>query len=286
MSRQRRMLWASVSTSLKVNSLSLKAALLWTWAISHFDDEGFQEGHPKALKGKVVPMREDISEAEIPALTEEIVKQGLWITHRYKSPTGCEQIYIQDPVFDDKQPIHGYKTTLSKIKVLLSSGEGSPNSGEGSHQERVSTTPEVGRNRTELNRTKLNRTRKEYATSKDVATSFDIFWNIYPSRNGKKVTKKESRDYYFKHIKPDEVELILKATRNYADSEFAGKGYIKDPIRFLKKDFWKDWIEPEEGPPDPYADLMREKEEREKRRNEEKTGAGFRPIADIESGGG
>jgi hypothetical protein len=34
------------------------------------------------------------------------------------------------------------------------------------------------------------------------------------------------------------------AIRNYTDSKQAMDGYAKDPIRFLKKNFWRDWIDP------------------------------------------
>jgi uncharacterized protein YdaU (DUF1376 family) len=73
---------------------------------------------------------------------------------------------------------------------------------------------------------------------------FEDFWKAYPKRNGKTVGRKECLDY-FKTLKPDLYPNILEAVQNYANSEVSKNGYAKDPIRFLKKDFWCDWLEPE-----------------------------------------
>jgi hypothetical protein len=72
------MLWKRVSTSRKVNRLSLKAALLWTWCQPHLDVEGYIEAEADYLKYNVVPMRKDIKENDIPVLVQEIIDIGLW----------------------------------------------------------------------------------------------------------------------------------------------------------------------------------------------------------------
>jgi len=81
---------------------------------------------------------------------------------------------------------------------------------------------------------------------KDYATFSEKWWQAYPSRNGKKVGKKESI-IYLKSLKlsQEDQNLLLTATGNYSKSKIAIDGYAKDPVRFLKKDFWRDWIEPE-----------------------------------------
>ncbi|MEM5872110.1 MAG: hypothetical protein QW051_04520 [Candidatus Aenigmatarchaeota archaeon] len=88
----------------------------------------------------------------------------------------------------------------------------------------------------------------------DINIFFDEFWNIYPTRQGKKQGKKECLEFFKKRFKPDseEIQLLLKATKNYSNSKQVMDGYAKDPIRFLKKDFWRDWIEPPEKEINPY----------------------------------
>jgi hypothetical protein len=66
-------------------------------------------------------------------------------------------------------------------------------------------------------------------------------------RNGKRVGKKDCTNYLkAMKLQNGDRELLMKATINYCNSKTAQDGYCKDPIRFLRKDFWRDWIEPEE----------------------------------------
>ncbi len=51
-----RMLHCEISKSLEVDSLPVPARLLFTWMIPHADDEGRLKGHPKYIKGTVVPL--------------------------------------------------------------------------------------------------------------------------------------------------------------------------------------------------------------------------------------
>jgi len=71
---------------------------------------------------------------------------------------------------------------------------------------------------------------------------FENFWEIYPKRNGVKQGKKECRDFIVgkKKICPDDFDRVLTAIKNY--SQKVGK-YPKDPIRFLRHEIWRDYIE-------------------------------------------
>jgi len=122
MIRERRSLWASISTSKKVNALSLQAALLYTFSISHFDDEGFMDGDPRIIKSQIVPLRDDIPVdmighliSEISTIHEKVGSQiPLWVIHN--SPG---DVYIQDPVFDERQSFKGIHKIPSKIKLMV-----------------------------------------------------------------------------------------------------------------------------------------------------------------------
>ncbi len=69
---------------------------------------------------------------------------------------------------------------------------------------------------------------------------FDEFWNVYPTRNGKKVGKQTSNELFYK-LPIKELDRIIKNAHNYG----INNQYPKDPERFLKKDFWKDWDTPQ-----------------------------------------
>lgn len=71
----------------------------------------------------------------------------------------------------------------------------------------------------------------------------NFFWKNYPKRNGSLAGKKECLEFIKKSKLTDQDLLDLKkAVLNYRDSKQAIDGYAKDPIRFLKKDYWRDWI--------------------------------------------
>jgi hypothetical protein len=69
---------------------------------------------------------------------------------------------------------------------------------------------------------------------------FEQFWTVYPTRNGKKVGKKSAKEK-FKKLPVEDLPRVIRNAENYGiNNEFA-----KDPERFLKNDFWKDWDEPQ-----------------------------------------
>ncbi len=76
---------------------------------------------------------------------------------------------------------------------------------------------------------------------------FDEFWKVYPARKGRKLEKGEALKM-FQELKQDEIPLILKAVRNYADDQGVKNGIgIRDPKRFLRdgkgNQFWREWTE-------------------------------------------
>ena len=89
-------------------------------------------------------------------------------------------------------------------------------------------------------------TRMKRIKNKRYVTFFDIFWNTYPSRNGKKIDKPEALKRYCQFSEKD-LPLINQAAINYANSKDVKQGIgIRDAKRFLKDDYWKDWIESEQ----------------------------------------
>ena len=73
--------------------------------------------------------------------------------------------------------------------------------------------------------------------------AFERWWKIYPKRNGRRVGKKNAA-LQFEKIPESEWQELKQATENYAKE---CNGLPKDAERFLKKDFWKDFIKPSES---------------------------------------
>ena len=89
-----------------------------------------------------------------------------------------------------------------------------------------------------------NDTHKRQKTIKNTdMRSFDEFWKVYPARQGKKLERGEALKK-FQELKVDEIPLVLKAAKNYADDQGVKNGIgIRDPKRFFINDFWKDWVD-------------------------------------------
>jgi hypothetical protein len=79
--------------------------------------------------------------------------------------------------------------------------------------------------------------------------AFELFWKTYPSRNGKKLEKGKTEEAYFK-IHEKHYGNIIRAVRNYAEDKDILQGIgIRDPKRFLKDDYWQEYLSttPETG---------------------------------------
>ena len=83
-------------------------------------------------------------------------------------------------------------------------------------------------------------------------SDFETFWILYPKRRGRKAGKTECLEWYKAHIKNGDGALLLEAVKNYSASKEAKDGFSRDPIRFLKKDFWRDFIGQNEGTDESY----------------------------------
>ncbi len=93
-----------------------------------------------------------------------------------------------------------------------------------------------------------NDTHKRQKTIKDIySEKFLEFWENYPSRNGKKLNKKKCFSLFNKLNNQERKEVDV-AAKNYARSKRVLDGFIKDPERFLKDKYWREWIEPETKP--------------------------------------
>jgi hypothetical protein len=58
---QARLLYYTISTSERVSALGAKGALIYTWLLSHCDDQGRFAGSTNKVKALVVPLIDDIA---------------------------------------------------------------------------------------------------------------------------------------------------------------------------------------------------------------------------------
>ena len=72
--------------------------------------------------------------------------------------------------------------------------------------------------------------------------TFEYFWSIYPRRNGKKLGKAKAERMFMK-MKPEEIDDVFVALANYNKSKQVHDGFACDAPRFLRKDYYMDWLD-------------------------------------------
>jgi len=109
---QRRMLNKSISQSLQVDRLPLPGQLLFTWMISHADDDGRLNGEPKWVKATVVPLKNK-GKWSIRYIQEYLLKMADVSLIYYWYQNGTR--YIEFPTWQEHQTIQADRATLSRI---------------------------------------------------------------------------------------------------------------------------------------------------------------------------
>lgn len=80
----------------------------------------------------------------------------------------------------------------------------------------------------------------------DPDRGFDVFWEAYPRRNGKKVGKAKAKAKWRK-LNYENKRAAYAAALNYARAVEAGSTIARDAERFLTSKWWEDWLD---GPGD------------------------------------
>jgi hypothetical protein len=230
---QYRLLWTGISDSKKMKAVQgdrlfrIGCHLVYTWLLPWCDDDGRMPGEPLKILANVAP-NEDFSLKEIERMLSELDRVALI---RWYEVDGEWFIQILD--WEKYQRIRKDRYNPSRYP------QWQPNDNQ--------MATNLQQNRDPISSPSLSPSPSlSLSDLQHREVSFEDFWNAYPSRNGKKLLKQEAKEFYLKNIQDEEAVLLLQATKNYAASKTAMDGYAKDPVRFLKKNFWKDWIEPEE----------------------------------------
>ena len=84
--------------------------------------------------------------------------------------------------------------------------------------------------------------------STQAASLFEQFWSHYPARNGRPKVGKQPCLLLFRELEESEQAECVQAAKHYAkaskpkaDGSFTPEA--RDPIRFLKQDWWRDWVQ-------------------------------------------
>lgn len=154
----------------------------------------------------------------------------------------CDQHRLVVHDWADHAPAHIKKNAERLGGLVTCSATNEPVS---DHQTEKSSSPEpVSDHKTAQvsglvatpNLTKPNLTKPIDSLRSD---DFGPFWDLYPKRKGRKVGKQAALKLFCK-LPRDCLPDLLRAVTNYA----GGCGeFPKDAERFLKNDFWRDWVD-------------------------------------------
>lgn len=84
-------------------------------------------------------------------------------------------------------------------------------------------------------------------TVRSYPDSFEEFWNAYPNRGGRKRGKHKTFSLW-KLVPAANRQSVVQAATAYAASRESQEGYARDPERFFKDNWWRDWLEEPEVP--------------------------------------
>lgn len=80
------------------------------------------------------------------------------------------------------------------------------------------------------------------------ASLWEQFWSHYPARNGRPKVGKQPTLLLFRELDKSEQADCVQAAKHYSnaskprsDGSFVPEP--RDPIRFLRQDWWRDWVE-------------------------------------------
>src|SRR5216117_3913192 len=86
----------SISTNEQLASVSIEAALLFSWCIPHLDVDGRLAGSAMYIKANVAPLRDEITIKRIPKLLAELGQavdnEGTSLVVWYE--VGCQQVLM------------------------------------------------------------------------------------------------------------------------------------------------------------------------------------------------
>jgi len=211
-----------ISVSSKVNHLSTKGALMYTWILAHLDYNGSFYGDPAIIKGLVFPKRREMS---VRCIKNELINMlDLGLVKLYEN-NGSDYIFIPD--FLDKQP-KIQKDREGKSEIPAPPEEYlNPESSQDS-------TPESSQAQIKIKEVKL----KEVKLKPEMQMLFVETWDNYE----KQIQKKKCKEWYIKNVKTEEKHReIMDGIQRWKESgQWDDPQFQPYPYKFLNNEMWKD----------------------------------------------
>lgn len=216
-----------------VVSCSFEARLFFIGCWNHADDYGVLKDEPERLRLQVMPA--DDVDAEL--IVYQLVEKNLLV--KMVTPGGVPVLVVR--TFQQHQKVdqrsaarYGDPSTFTKVpaespQLPTTEGKGREGISKGSENPSCSTSVE------RVNGASTGRVPAE------ILSDFDVFWQVYPRREGKKAAARAYASAIRSGVPPD---VILAGAARYRDLPGREQKYTKHPTTWLNQGCWDDELVP------------------------------------------
>ena len=225
-------------SSFTMSSVSIPARFLFVGLLTEADDAGRLMDSSKKLCGILFPHDDDVTERKVTQWLNELVEAGC--INRYSAGQGR---YLHFPNWGDHQRIS--KPTPSRFPDPPGISPEFPRETQGN----------PGKNSLGTGNREQGTGNREQGDGDAVvalAHPFSEFWDLYPTRHGKKVGKANT-EIAWKKLTNDQRASAMASIHHYRLACDAGLTMAKDPERWIKGKCWDDWQEPATDSAKPIA---------------------------------
>lgn len=224
----------------EVVTVSIPARLLFVALLTQADDDGRLFDQPRKIAGNTFG---DDDKIDCESLLSELAAKDRIVRYEVGGKP-CLQILN----FDKHQVIPPSKRRPSAIPKL-------PRGSQKAAQEQDDGSQTDTRNGTGTGSGTGNGMEKPTSPPSEDDDGFEDFWNLYPRRNGKRLSKNKAAAKW-RALKPDEKEAATRGAKFYALACDSGVTIAADCFRWLRDKSFQDWQEPAvvtNGKPDPTS---------------------------------
>ena len=177
-----------------------------------------------------------LKRGEVGYSQESLAKRWKW--SRGKAKRFLNYLEIEHRIEQVNEQVNKYvKTVISITNYDHYQNGGQVKGQEGEHQTNIRRTSDDTVYKNEKN----ENNEKQLLKAESWKKFFTEWWEIYPMRDGKKIGKAKALKILL-GISDKHYEDIYNATLNYAKDKTVNNYGIKDPERFLKNGYYKEWL--------------------------------------------
>lgn len=217
-----RIIKESISSSDKIASLSDFEFRLWVGLITQADDAGRGDARPAIIRGRIFPLRDRVTLKDIDAGLHGLAAKGCVSLY-----TVGGKPYFWFPTWQKHQRVRECKPKYPSPEEADILPQSAASCGELPQSAALIQSNTIQSESNPNTNTNTNPTR-------DARDDFDVFWDAYPRKVGKKDAKKA-----FSKVKTD-LKTLLTAIETQKKSDQWQKGYIPNPATWLNQGRWED----------------------------------------------